>query len=181
METNVKTKPSWRKRRIARPLLLLLALIMVGAGYSVVKPETTTADTDMTTQIEEGKELFDVSCSSCHGLNGEGTSQGPSLIGVGSASVDFQMGTGRMPAARPEAQIPKREVIYSQEQIEAVAAYIASLGTGVEIPQEEQYSPRAYLKKKSPAVEPCFAPIVRPATASSAAVAPYRTASMRQT
>ncbi|WP_456300389.1 cytochrome bc1 complex diheme cytochrome c subunit [Tessaracoccus coleopterorum] len=82
----------------------------------------------MTQQIEQGKALFDLTCSSCHGLGGEGTSQGPTLIGVGAASVDFQMGTGRMPATRREAQLPARTVNYSQEQIDAVAAYVATFG-----------------------------------------------------
>lgn len=137
----MKSLSTRRRHAAARPLLLLLALLAVGLGYSVISPQQTSADTEMTQQIEEGKALFDVTCSSCHGKNAEGTTQGPSLIGVGAASVDFQMGTGRMPAARPEAQIPARPVIYSQEQIEAVAAYIESLGTGVQIPQESQYNP----------------------------------------
>lgn len=130
-----------RRHAAARPLLLVLALLVVGLGYSVVSPQQTSADTEMTQQVEEGKALFNVSCSSCHGLNGEGTTQGPSLIGVGSASVNFQVATGRMPAARPEAQIPAREPSYSAEQIDALAAYISTWGTGVETPTESQYSP----------------------------------------
>lgn len=130
-----------RRHAAARPLLLLLALLVVGLGYSVVSPPQTSADSDMSQQVEEGKGLFKVTCSSCHGLNGEGTSQGPSLIGVGTASVNFQVATGRMPAARPEAQIPARTPMYSQEQIDALAAYISTWGAGVESPTESQYSP----------------------------------------
>lgn len=132
---------SRRRHRAARPLLLLVALVAVGAFYALVTPSSTSADTEMTQQIEQGKAIFDTSCSSCHGLNGEGTSQGPSLIGVGGASVDFQMGTGRMPANRPEVQVPSGTVDYSQEQIDSVAAYIQSLGAGPEVPEEQQYSP----------------------------------------
>ncbi|RMB59645.1 cytochrome bc1 complex diheme cytochrome c subunit [Tessaracoccus antarcticus] len=130
-----------RRHAAARPLLLLLALLVVGVGYSVVSPQQTSADTDMSQQVEEGKALFNVSCSSCHGLNGEGTTQGPSLIGVGTASVNFQVATGRMPAARPEAQIPARTPLYSAEQVNALAAYISTWGAGVESPKESQYSP----------------------------------------
>lgn len=130
-----------RRHAAARPLLLLLALVAVGLVYAFTNPSATSADTEMTQQIEEGKAIFDLSCSSCHGLNGEGTSQGPSLIGVGGASVDFQMGTGRMPANRPEAQIPAGTVVYSQEQIDAVAAYVHQLGAGPAVPEESQYSP----------------------------------------
>lgn len=137
-----------RRHPAARPLLLLLALVAIGLGYSVVSPTQSQAETAQTQQIEEGKALFDVTCSSCHGLNAEGTTQGPSLIGVGGASVDFQMGTGRMPAARPEAQIPRGPVQYTQEQIDAVAAYIDTLGAGVKVPTEEQYSPEGLTEEQ---------------------------------
>jgi len=121
--------------------VLVAALLLVGTLYASLAPTTSVADTDKTQQVAEGKALFDVACSSCHGMNAEGTSQGPSLVGVGSASVDFQMGTGRMPAAKPEAQIPRKTVLYSQSQIEAVGAYIDSIGTGPAIPSPEQYDP----------------------------------------
>ena len=130
-----------RRHAAARPLLILAALLMVGLGYSVVSPQQTSADSDMSQQIEEGKALFNVTCSSCHGLNGEGTSEGPSLIGVGTASVNFQVATGRMPAARPEAQIPARTPLYSDEQVDALAAYISTWGAGVSTPTEAEYSP----------------------------------------
>ncbi len=130
-----------RRHAAARPLLLLVALLMVGVGYSVVSPQQTSADTEMSQQVEEGKALFNVTCSSCHGLNGEGTTQGPSLIGVGTASVNFQVATGRMPAARPEAQIPARTPLYSDEQVDALAAYISTWGAGVDVPTEAEYSP----------------------------------------
>ena len=137
-----------RRHAVARPLLLILALLVVGLSYSVVSPQRSSAETEMTQQIEEGKALFDLTCSSCHGLGGEGTSQGPSLIGVGAASVDFQMGTGRMPAAREQAQLPVRQVNYTQEQIEAVAAYLATLGAGPSIPTEDQYSPEGLTEEE---------------------------------
>ena len=49
--------------------------------------------------IDEGQTLFQANCASCHGLNAEGTDNAPTLIGVGAAAVDFQVGTGRMPMA----------------------------------------------------------------------------------
>ena len=130
-----------RRHKAARPLLLVLALMMVGLAYSVVSPQQTSAETEMSQQVEEGRQLYQVSCSSCHGLNGEGNTLGPSLIGVGSASVDFMVATGRMPAARPEAQIPARTPLYSQEQVDALSAYISTWGPGIESPTEAQYSP----------------------------------------
>ena len=68
-----------------------------------------SADTGNSQQVAEGKALFAVGCASCHGLNGEGqtteTIQGPPLIGVGAAAVDFQVSTGRMPMSRPGEQL----------------------------------------------------------------------------
>ncbi len=138
----------FRRHSFARPALLILALVVVGLGYAGVNPQRSSAETETTQQVEQGKALFDLTCSSCHGLGGEGTSQGPTLIGVGAASVDFQMGTGRMPAARQEAQLPSRKVNYSQEQIEAVAAYVATLGAGPAIPDESQYSPEGLTEEE---------------------------------
>jgi ubiquinol-cytochrome c reductase cytochrome c subunit len=103
------------------------------------------AQADETAQsltIEEGKKLYSVGCASCHGTGGQGTSDGPTLVGVGAAAVDFQVGTGRMPAATSQAaQLPDKKVLYTQAEIDQLAAYIASLGAGPAVPTEEQYGP----------------------------------------
>lgn len=122
-------------------LLLLAALAGTGAAYATLAPgapvEAATGGSMAT--VEEGRQLFLKNCSTCHGLNAEGTTDGPSLIGVGAASVDFQVGTGRMPARQPGAQIEKKPVEFSEEEIAAMAAYVASLGPGPAIPSESQY------------------------------------------
>ncbi len=111
--------------------------------YAVFAP-ADKAQADETAQslaIDEGKKLYAVGCASCHGTDGQGTSDGPSLVGVGAAAVDFQVGTGRMPAQQPGAQVPRKKNIYSQAEIDQLAAYIASLGAGPAVPTEEQYGP----------------------------------------
>jgi ubiquinol-cytochrome c reductase cytochrome c subunit len=90
------------------------------------------------TQVEEGERLFLEGCSSCHGLEAQGTQNGPSLIGVGAASVHFQVATGRMPMAAPGAQAPVKENIYTEDEILAMAAWVASLAPGPAIPTAEQ-------------------------------------------
>src|SRR5689334_21243835 len=110
--------------------------------YGTVAPAPTAdADTSQSLAIEQGKKLYDVGCATCHNRNGQGTSEAPSLIGVGSAAVDFQVGTGRMPAQQPGPQIVPKKPIYDQAQIDQIAAYIASLGPGPSTPTTEQYSP----------------------------------------
>ena len=59
---------------------------------------------------------------------------------VRAASVDFQMGTGRMPMARPEAQAPAKRTNFTDEEIAQVAAYVASLAPGPSVPDAEQYT-----------------------------------------
>ncbi len=137
-----------RRSRYAGPFVLLLALLFTGGLYQMLAPaqaeQSLAADEQ---SIAAGRELFLVGCSSCHGLNAEGiTTQdngqyGPPLVGVGAAAVDFQVGTGRMPMAQPGAQAPVKEAVYTEEEIEQLSAYVASLGPGPAIPTEEQYSP----------------------------------------
>ncbi|QIK77498.1 c-type cytochrome [Nocardioides piscis] len=125
----------------------MLGLLLTGGIYTVLAPaqaEQAQSDEEL---VAQGRELFLVGCASCHGQNGEGVetvregyAKGPSLIGVGAAAVDFQVGTGRMPMARPEQQAPRKDVVYSDEEIAALAAYVASLAPGPAIPTEEDYS-----------------------------------------
>lgn len=132
-----------RRHPLAAVVVLLLALAATGGLYAAFAP-AGTAKADETAQslaIEEGKKLYSVGCASCHGTGGQGTTDGPSLVGVGSAAVDFQVGTGRMPAQQPGAQIPRKKVIYSQAEIDQLAAYVASLGAGPITPKAGQYSP----------------------------------------
>jgi ubiquinol-cytochrome c reductase cytochrome c subunit len=90
------------------------------------------------TQIDEGKQIFLKGCSTCHGLNLEGSAIAPSLIGVGAASVDFQVGTGRMPVADMSTQISRKDPVYNEEEVAALAAYVSSLAPGPAIPTDSQ-------------------------------------------
>ncbi|HET9871692.1 MAG TPA: cytochrome c [Propionibacteriaceae bacterium] len=139
---------SRRRHPAAKVLLLVAALIAMGGFYSVFAPASqSSADTGTSQQVAEGQALFAVGCASCHGLNGEGNGTadnhvlGPSLVGVGAAAVDFQVGTGRMPMARPAEQAPVKPNQYTEEEIAALAAFVASLGPGPDIPSEEEYNP----------------------------------------
>nr|WP_203634954.1 c-type cytochrome [Streptomyces sp. SID10815] len=128
---------------MAAVVVLLLALAATGGLYTAFAPASKAKadDSAQSLTIEEGKKLYAVGCASCHGTGGQGTTDGPSLVGVGAAAVDFQVGTGRMPAQQPSAQVPRKKVIYSQAEIDQLAAYIASLGAGPVVPTKNQYSP----------------------------------------
>jgi len=136
-----------RRHPLAGVVVVLLGLLMAGGLYAVVAPKSPAqADTTQQDLVEEGRKLFLVGCASCHGKNAEGiqtkagNNLGPSLIGVGAAAVDFQVGTGRMPAVQTGAQMPTKDPVYTQAEIEALAAFVASLSPGPAIPSEEEYN-----------------------------------------
>ncbi len=134
----MKALAARRHHRAAPVVLLLLALLVTGGVYAVLAPSPATADTASVEDIETGYKLFQANCATCHGPNAEGTSQAPSLVGVGAASVDFQVSTGRMPMQMNGPQADDKPRQMNEEQTAALAAYVASLGPGPAIPTEEQ-------------------------------------------
>jgi ubiquinol-cytochrome c reductase cytochrome c subunit len=135
-----------RRHPLAGLVVLLVGLIASGALYSAFRPavadSSTKSDTDL---IAQGRHLFVVGCSSCHGLNAEGiltkrgNNYGPPLVGVGAAAVDFQVGTGRMPLQQASQQAQEKTPVYNDEEVKALAAYIGSLGPGPAIPDKKYW------------------------------------------
>lgn len=133
-----------RRHPLAALVVLIFALAATGGLYTAFAPAgeaQADQESSQSLAIEEGKKLYATGCSSCHGTGGQGTSDGPSLVGVGAAAVDFQVGTGRMPAQSPGVQAPKKKKVYDENETNQLAAYVASLGAGPEVPTESQYNP----------------------------------------
>jgi ubiquinol-cytochrome c reductase cytochrome c subunit len=132
------------RRRVTGALALALALGSVGVAYATVAAAATpkaqtaaaaNAPADESVDVRKGRQLYETSCITCHGQNLQGVlDRGPSLIGVGSASVYFQVSTGRMPATQQGAQIAQKEPKFDETQTEQLAAYVQSVGGGPEIP-----------------------------------------------
>ena len=113
--------------------------MVAGALYGVIAGGAASASPGQSSDnIANGHSLFIQSCSTCHGMNAQGTSQAPSLVGAGSAAVDFQMSTGRMPAKESGAQNERKPVTFTPQQISDIAAYVQSLGVGPTIPDATQ-------------------------------------------
>jgi ubiquinol-cytochrome c reductase cytochrome c subunit len=136
-----------RRRPVAGLAVLLMGLLLTGSLYAAFAPaQAGRADTDEEL-VAQGRDLFLVGCSTCHGMHGEGINSsrdgkilGPTLIGVGAAAVDFQVGTGRMPMAQPGSQAQRKPPVYTPDETAALAAYVASLGVGPAIPDPADYS-----------------------------------------
>lgn len=135
-----------RRHPAARALVLVFGLLVMGALYSALAPSSkSAADTGTSQQVAEGEALFRVSCASCHGMNGEGqvtgSIQGPPLVGVGAAAVEFQVSTGRMPMAYHGPQAQQKPSEFTEDEVMALAAYVATLGPGPDIPEPARYDP----------------------------------------
>lgn len=135
---------AWRRHPLARYAVLIFALALVGMVYTAFvqagKPADAALAAGKVDDVAEGKSLFVKHCSSCHGMNAQGTTSAPTLIGVGAAAVDFQMSTGRMPAAAPGAQAPRKPPApwVDETKIRQISAYVQSLGGGPQVPGQEQ-------------------------------------------
>jgi ubiquinol-cytochrome c reductase cytochrome c subunit len=130
-----------RRHPLASVVLVVLGLLVTGVLYAVFAPGRASAADDSQDQIAKGRALFVANCATCHGLDASGRNNAPSLIGVGAASVDFQVGTGRMPLEQSAPQAPELPVRFTPEQIAQLAAYIGSLGPGPAIPDQSQVDP----------------------------------------
>jgi ubiquinol-cytochrome c reductase cytochrome c subunit len=128
-----------RRKPFAAAIVIAAGLLLTGGGYAAANAAITSspASTAYTAaQVDEGHKLFLANCASCHGAHAEGTKNAPTLIGVGAASVDFQVSSGRMPAQASGPQIPSKQSVFTDSEIEALAAYVASLAPGPAVPSD---------------------------------------------
>jgi ubiquinol-cytochrome c reductase cytochrome c subunit len=132
--------PRWRtrRRRAAKLGIVVVALGTIGMLYAGFAPSRSSA-ANANPAIQRGRALFLQGCASCHGLNAQGGVTAPSLIGVGAAAVDFQVGTGRMPLEQHTPEAERKPSRYTNAQIELMAAYVASLAPGPAIPTNLNY------------------------------------------
>jgi ubiquinol-cytochrome c reductase cytochrome c subunit len=131
-----RSAPGRAARRFGAAGRIVAALALAGGIYSAFAPGAFAEDNrQLSPAAQEGKALFDNSCISCHGRFAQGVpGRGPSLIGVGSAAVEFQVGTGRMPMTRQEAQAEQKPPQFNQTQTKQIAQYIQELGGGPQLP-----------------------------------------------
>jgi ubiquinol-cytochrome c reductase cytochrome c subunit len=142
--TDTKASPSRRPGRRRRSLLrrlsgaaaLVIALGAIGTVYAALAPHGDAAPAaDAALNVRKGQQLFDQTCITCHGANLQGVkNRGPSLIGVGAASVYFQVRTGRMPLAQQGAQADVHPAKFDEAETEQLAAYVQANGGGPVVP-----------------------------------------------
>ncbi len=136
------------RRRLAGVVALGMGLMAAGGLYTLAAPTPQTAVAQETDSalIAEGQQLYNNACITCHGANLQGVvDRGPSLVGVGDAAVYFQVGTGRMPLARQEAQAMRKPPLpqfnpdteEGRSNLDALGAFIQANGGGPTLPAEQ--------------------------------------------
>lgn len=77
--------------------------------------------------IAPGRTLFEQNCSSCHGTDATGSSIAPDLQGLGAATIDFWLSTGRMPLANPSESAVEKPPRFDRTQTLQIVAFVNSL------------------------------------------------------
>lgn len=136
-----KGRKAGRRSPLATIALIGIGLVLSGGIYAgasaAVAATSETSQVESSLTVEDGQKLFQANCATCHGLNLEGTENGPSLAGVGELAVEFQMSTGRMPLQMQGPQAEMKKPQFTEDQILAVAAYVQSVAPGPGYPDAE--------------------------------------------
>lgn len=88
--------------------------------------------------VTRGIELYDIGCAGCHGYSGEGLF-GNDLAGSGITKAQARSFIVR---GIPELEMPSFAGQYTDEQLDTLSEFVASLGRG-EVPPEAFLLPRA--------------------------------------
>ena len=132
-----------RLRRLlsAAPLLVTaVATPLVVSGWAGAAGQPGRPGQPGDDLLAEGRELYETGCSSCHGPDGRGVVgpdggvRGPSLENAGEAGAFYYLSTGRMPLANSEEQPVRKPPAYDREEIDALVAYVGTLGDGPPVP-----------------------------------------------
>lgn len=115
--------------------LLITGGVYAGASAAFAASDTQTSATAQLT-VEDGEKLFQANCATCHGLDLQGSDNGPSLYGVGELATEFQLATGRMPLQMQGPQAPEKPPQFTEDQVQAMAAYVQSVAPGPTYPED---------------------------------------------
>ncbi len=133
-----KQRSQGRRSPIAAAALIGLGLLLTGGAYaaasSAISAPTAVAASDQLS-VDDGKKLFQANCATCHGLDLQGTPNGPSLFGVGELATEFQLSTGRMPLQMQGPQAPMKTPQFTEPQILAISSYVQSVAPGPTYPE----------------------------------------------
>ncbi len=121
-----------RHRRLLAGPFALIALAIVAGSIFFMTGARAQGQSDLVStnpaDIQAGQLLYQASCQSCHGFQGEGgQTSAPALVSAGAAAADFYLTTGRMPLNNPANQPIRHRPYFNPLQIRQLVAYINAL------------------------------------------------------
>lgn len=117
---------------------VLLAVAPLLVGFVVLIRVRPVSAQPAASAASSTRLVFLSDCAVCHGSTGRGTANGPSLLHVGAAAIDYWVSTGRMPLPLDHhgGRIARRPPKYPPAQLAALVRYVADLtGGGPAIPR----------------------------------------------
>lgn len=112
-------------------LCAAVAIAVAVAGCGAYQPPPEPDPVVPAGTPDPGRSIFQQTCAGCHGPAARGTPRAPALTDVGSASVDFQLSTGRMPLNVDEPYRAEHQPAkLSAAEIDAVVGYVSTLQRG---------------------------------------------------
>lgn len=136
----MSSRRSWAVGLLSASVVAGVVLVLVGTAAGDQQPEDVRALSDKLDDpevIAQGRSLFERACVSCHGDGGQGSDFGPSLLSDGATGADFMLRTGRMPLASPVPQAPSKPQAFSDEETDALVAYVTDLAEDRALPVVE--------------------------------------------
>ncbi len=125
------TVPPAHRRLLAGPFALIALAIVAGSIFFMAGARAQGQSNLVSTNpadIRAGELLYQASCQSCHGFQGEGgQTSAPALVSAGAAAADFYLTTGRMPLNNPANQPLRHRPYFNPLQIRQLVAYINAL------------------------------------------------------
>lgn len=112
--------------RLVRLLPVLGAIAMATMTAATWHPGATSPAIDQ----HQGRGLWLQNCATCHAASGTGSDRGPDISRRGTAAVDFQVRTGRMPLDDPDQQMERRSPAFDPEEIAALVDYTSTFVDG---------------------------------------------------
>lgn len=141
MAREKKRRPQGRRSPLAAAALIGIGLLISGGIYAGASAAVAASGEQQSVAsaltVEDGEKLFQANCATCHGMNLQGTENGPSLFGAGKLGVHFQVSTGRMPLQMQGPQAPQKPVQFTADQISALGDFVQSVAPGPDMPAAE--------------------------------------------
>jgi len=123
-------------RAVSTRLLFAVPFVLAGVAAVVLVPRAAASPPPAQTAAPQPaiQRQYLADCAICHGADAKGTNRGPTLVGVGRASLDYYLTTGRMPITNPNRFLgnPNQDInrhppFYAPATITALEDYIEGL------------------------------------------------------